>query len=61
LDFRHVEISHHLFTQHVAEINKKTDLHLEIKSLKKLGTRVDALNFSIITQEIPNAKPIDSV
>jgi plasmid replication initiation protein len=37
----------------IAEINKKTDLHVEIKSLVKLGTRVEALNFSIITQEIP--------
>jgi plasmid replication initiation protein len=37
----------------IAEINKKTDLHVEIESLEKLGPRVDALNFSIITQEIP--------
>ena len=35
----------------IAEINKKTDLHVEIKSLEKLGTRVNALNFSIIPQE----------
>jgi plasmid replication initiation protein len=39
----------------IAEINKKTDLHVEIESLEKLGTRVNALNFSIITQEIPTA------
>jgi plasmid replication initiation protein len=41
----------------IAEINKKTDLHLEIESLEKLGNRVNALNFSIITQEIPKAGP----
>jgi plasmid replication initiation protein len=42
----------------MAEINKKTDLHVEIKSLEKVGPRVNALNFSIVAQEIPNAKPI---
>ena len=44
----------------IAEINKKTDLHVEIESLEKLGTRVNALNFSISSQEIPKigrAKP----
>jgi len=35
----------------IAEINKKTDFHVEIESLEKLGTRVNALNFSIKTQE----------
>ncbi len=35
----------------IAEINKKTDLHVEIKTLEKLSTRVNALNFSIIPQE----------
>jgi len=45
----------------IDEINKKTDLHVEIESLVKFGTRVEALNFSIVAQEIPNAKPIESV
>jgi plasmid replication initiation protein len=39
----------------IAEINKKTDLHVKMESLEKLGTRVDALNFSIITQQIPKS------
>lgn len=37
----------------IAEINKKADLHVEIESLEKVGTRVNALNFSIVAQEIP--------
>jgi plasmid replication initiation protein len=39
----------------IAEINKKTDLHVEIESLEKLGTRVNAMKFSIKNQEIPKA------
>jgi Initiator Replication protein len=39
----------------IAEINKKTDLHVEIESLEKLGNRVNAMKFSIKTQEIPKA------
>jgi plasmid replication initiation protein len=37
----------------MAEINKKTDLHIEIESLEKVGPRVNALNFSIVAQKIP--------
>ncbi len=39
----------------IAEINKKTDLHVEIESMEILGKRVNALNFSIIPQEISKA------
>jgi plasmid replication initiation protein len=39
----------------IAEINKKTDLHVEIESLEKLGNRVNAMKFSIKTQELPKA------
>jgi plasmid replication initiation protein len=35
----------------IAEINKTTDLNLEIESLKKSGHRIDALTFAIKTQE----------
>jgi plasmid replication initiation protein len=37
----------------IAEINKKTDLHIEIESLEKLGNRVNAMKFSIKIQETP--------
>src|SRR4029079_15920684 len=40
----------------IAAINQKTDLHLEIESLKNLGTRVHALKSWIITQERPKAR-----
>jgi plasmid replication initiation protein len=39
----------------IAEINKKTDLHVEIESLEKVGPRVNAMNFSIKTREMPSA------
>ena len=39
----------------IGDINKKTDLHIEIESLEKLGNRVNALNFSVKTQKPPKA------
>ena len=39
----------------IREINQKTDLHVEIESLEKLGNRVNALNFSIKTRQMPSA------
>ena len=41
------------WTLAIAEINKKTDLYVEIESVEKLGLWVNALHFSIIAQEIP--------
>jgi plasmid replication initiation protein len=38
----------------IAEINKTTDLNLEIESLKRSGIRIDALNFTIKTQDRSN-------
>ena len=37
----------------IAEIDEKTDLHVEIESLEKMGPRVNALIFSIVAQKIP--------
>src|ERR1700677_4296443 len=37
----------------IAEINKKTALHVEIESLEKVGPRVNALNFSIVSSGDP--------
>jgi plasmid replication initiation protein len=37
----------------IAEINKKSDLHVEIESLERMGIRVTGLIFSIKTQAIP--------
>ena len=42
----------------IAEINKKTDLHVEIELLERLGNRVNAMKFSIKTQEMPSTGPI---
>jgi plasmid replication initiation protein len=39
----------------IADINKKTDLHIEIESMEKVGNRVNAFNFSIKTQKPPKA------
>jgi hypothetical protein len=41
----------------MAEINKKSDLHVEIESLERIGIRVTGLNFTIKTQAIPKARP----
>jgi plasmid replication initiation protein len=35
----------------LSEINKKTDVRLEIESLEKVGPRITALNFSIVPQK----------
>jgi plasmid replication initiation protein len=37
----------------IAEINSKSDLHVEIESLERIGIRVTGLNFTIKTQAIP--------
>jgi hypothetical protein len=39
----------------IGDINKKTDLHIEIESLEKVGNKVNALNFSIKPQKPPKA------
>jgi plasmid replication initiation protein len=38
----------------IAEINKTTDLNIEIESLKRSGIRIDALNFTIKNQDSSN-------
>jgi plasmid replication initiation protein len=44
----------------LGEINKKTDLRVEIESLEKVGPRVNALNFSTKVQKPMQAKLVGS-